>query len=272
MAKNALVLKGTDFSTNKLTTVTIVDGGDIPCTALALDESSKTVTALVDFTLTATKTPADTTDSLQWSSSDTDVATVSDGVVTVVGIGTATITATCGQQTATCVVDASEFTMTVTYGFFEWQNLSSYPNLYGYKTSKRKLLAHALTGNKLLKNQTYDTTERFPILLPPGAEVVKVTYGSDMKAGTIDFGWIDSETSPYPPQYPNNASCVSLDQTHSSANNAATTSTYEKPSGADSFAVTLVTNSVDFADTDTPEGIAEAKGIVIKCGLASVSS
>ena len=56
MARNALVIKGADFSANKIATVELVSD-EIPCTAVALDQSSKTVTALGDFTLTATVTP-----------------------------------------------------------------------------------------------------------------------------------------------------------------------------------------------------------------------
>ncbi len=265
MAKNVLVIKGANFSVNKLTTVILDGGSDIPCTGITLNETSKTVTTLGNFTLTATLSPSDTTDTLLWSTSDSSVVTVSSGVVSVVGLGTATITATCGTHTATCTVIANELEIPVDYGFFEWQNLSSYPNMYGYKTSKRKLLVHSLTGNKTLKNQTSDSTLRYPIKVPSNANVVLVSYGSDMRAGTIDFGWLDSGNSAYPSQYPTVAELVSLDQTNSTTYNVATTWTYTKPDGADSFVVTLVTNSADFAESDTPEGIATAKEISIKC-------
>ena len=44
-------------------------------------------------------------DAVQWSSSDESVATVSDGVVTLVGPGTATITAQAGTLKASCTVE-----------------------------------------------------------------------------------------------------------------------------------------------------------------------
>ena len=56
------------------------------------------------FSLTATVTPANTTDTIEWTSSNPSVATVSNGNVTAVALGTATITATIGSVSATCTV------------------------------------------------------------------------------------------------------------------------------------------------------------------------
>jgi len=53
----------------------------------------------------ATVTPSDTTDIITWKSSDTSVVNVTTtGLITAQGIGTATLTATCGNRTATCTV------------------------------------------------------------------------------------------------------------------------------------------------------------------------
>lgn len=102
----ALVIKGANFSANKVTTVVLDD--PVPCTGLSLSQSTITFTTLnSNAQLTATKTPLDTTDVLVWESSNTDVATVTNGLVTCVGVGTATITATCGTQSASCTVAAT---------------------------------------------------------------------------------------------------------------------------------------------------------------------
>ena len=47
------------------------------------------------------------TEEITWESSDPDVATVSNGIVTATGVGTATITATVGTYTDTCVVEVT---------------------------------------------------------------------------------------------------------------------------------------------------------------------
>lgn len=100
----ALVLKNVDFSDVALDQISFEE--DKPCTAISLDKNAITVNnAEGTSQITAALTPADTTDSLTWTSSNTNVASVdSSGLVTVHGIGTATITATCGEQTATVTV------------------------------------------------------------------------------------------------------------------------------------------------------------------------
>lgn len=268
MPKNALILKGADFSANKVTTITI-STDEKPCTEITLDQSAITATELGDTTLTATVTPADTTDDVIWTTSDASVATVSNGVVSVVGLGTATITATCGAQSATCTVTCNEITLSPAYGFFKKANLTNYPNTYAYSTSNRELLIHALTGTKTLKNQTSDTTARYPIGLPQNTAKVTLSYGSDMRSGVIYFGWLNGEESAYPEKYPDVAGLVSLDTSNSSAYKQPRTLEYEKPEGATAFAIIVTPVSTDYADTDTPESIAHAKGIVVKCSVAS---
>ena len=81
----------------------------VPCTEVVLSQTELTFDGEGSQTLTATVTPDDTTDALIWESADPTIATVTDGVVTAVWNGTTTITATCGEQTATCGVTVSGF-------------------------------------------------------------------------------------------------------------------------------------------------------------------
>ncbi len=89
---------------------------DVEADGVSLDKESISLTKGGSETLTATITPADTTDkSLTWSSSDMGVATVSDGVVTAIGAGTATITVTTANgKSATCEVTVTVVALGVT--------------------------------------------------------------------------------------------------------------------------------------------------------------
>lgn len=80
--------------------VVAVTGVELDKTALNLEVGEKA-------TLTATVKPLDATNKeYAWSTTDDKVATIVDGVVTAIGVGAATITATTkdGSKTATCAV------------------------------------------------------------------------------------------------------------------------------------------------------------------------
>ena len=66
---------------------------EIHATSVELDNDSLTIVEGDSETLVATLSPAGSVESVKWVSSDEDVATVEDGVVTGVSVGSATITA-----------------------------------------------------------------------------------------------------------------------------------------------------------------------------------
>ena len=80
-----------------------------PTYSITLDKETATVAPQGTTTITATTVPSDAT--VTWTSSDGEVATVEDGVVTGVAEGTATITASISDgttsYTATCAVTVS---------------------------------------------------------------------------------------------------------------------------------------------------------------------
>lgn len=77
----------------------------VPATSISVNPTSlEMVKGGNPQTVTAEVLPADTSDKVTWSSDNTSVATVADGVVTPVGKGTANITATAGSYSATCAV------------------------------------------------------------------------------------------------------------------------------------------------------------------------
>ena len=73
--------------------VTVAQNANINSTSIALDKDTLEIYNGTNSTLIATATPANHTDSILWKSSNTDVATVSNGVVTGKTKGVCTITA-----------------------------------------------------------------------------------------------------------------------------------------------------------------------------------
>ncbi len=77
----------------------------VPVSGITLSQTSLSLEVAKTITLTATVKPDNATDkTVTWTSSNTSVATVSNGTVTAVAAGTATITAKAGDKSATCVV------------------------------------------------------------------------------------------------------------------------------------------------------------------------
>ena len=84
----------------------------VSVTGITIDKTAATMSVNDTLTLTATVSPDDATDkTVTWSTSNPDVATVENGVVTAVGKGTTTITATATNGTADT---ADDFTATCT--------------------------------------------------------------------------------------------------------------------------------------------------------------
>jgi len=128
----AMVTNGvvTAVSTGTATiTVTTEDGGrtatcaitvtatGIPVTSVSLNQTTATLALGSTLTLTATVLPENATNkNVTWSSSNPNVATVINGVVTAVSIGTTTITVTTqnGNRTATCAITVSATGVAVT--------------------------------------------------------------------------------------------------------------------------------------------------------------
>ena len=97
----------------------------VPVQGISLDREKATIFEGDELFLTATVLPDDASDpSVSWNSSDTDVATVSEGTVKAAGTGTAVITAKAGDQAATCVVTVSKKTVHVTSIALDKTNLS----------------------------------------------------------------------------------------------------------------------------------------------------
>lgn len=119
--------------------VTVTDS-TVHVTEVSLNKNSTTISVGASETLTATVSPNNATNkSVNWSSSNTNVATVSNGTVTAVATGNTTITVTTvdGSRTATCTVTVEEVqtkTLTITrssfdtaggYAWYDWTQLTT---------------------------------------------------------------------------------------------------------------------------------------------------
>lgn len=90
-------------------------------TAISLNENSLAMKLTQKSTLSVTYTPADanTDTNITWTTSDPAVATVDAGVVTAVGFGNATITATTANSvSATCTVNVTDVTPVAAPAFY----------------------------------------------------------------------------------------------------------------------------------------------------------
>lgn len=112
---NAVEVVVTAENGNKRTyTVNITRKADniVPLAGISLSSTSASMFTGDTKKLTVTYSPSNTTDSktVTWSTSDKSVATVSNGTITAIGVGTATITAKVGAFTATCEVTVTSST------------------------------------------------------------------------------------------------------------------------------------------------------------------
>ena len=91
---------------SKSVTCTVtVKNSVIAVTGISLNKTSTTLTVGGSEMLTATVTPDNATDkTVTWTTSNRNVAVVVNGYVSATGVGTAIITATAGDKTATCTV------------------------------------------------------------------------------------------------------------------------------------------------------------------------
>ena len=250
----ALIIKGANFSTNKVETITL---SSVPCTALELSQSTITFTAMNSVTLTATKTPSNTTDALTWASSDETVATVADGVVTCVGLGTATITATCGEQTATCSVSAASIsidasTLLMVNGYmFSSTDLTvtpqkDYAGLYTYAKGRvYASSAETASGNKAFSTDYESLVGAYPIPLPKNVATIEVQAANTFTVSGQIYMFDSTQTQTYlTGTYTNMPTALVkqfTEQVRPSSGKYTFTVTAE---GADSFAVRIGGNDV----------------------------
>lgn len=194
----ALVIKGADFSRNYVERITFEE--KVPCTGLTLNKSTVSLPNTISTEiLVATVTPSNTTDAVIWTSSNTDIVSVSEnGVISAIGIGTATITAQCGDFSATCAVtcggnvDVSDSGYVASSGAF----------LYTQAVNNYYTLSDTVATNGFTVGQsagTYHATQQesadgwiYPLIVPKGATTLHVRC-MDQYWGIERLGYLQSD-------------------------------------------------------------------------------
>ena len=258
----ALVITGADFSTNKLTTVELY--GNIPCTGVSLSQDTISFSNYTPVTITATKTPANTTYALSWSSSDVTVATVNEGIVTPVGLGTCTITATCGNQTATATITVA-IVYIPSYAFAQLAYNSSngilaYTQNYNYLCVKGT--GDQKTEKALAVSATAITGGVYGIKLPMNTDKIKLTLTNrdnikNNEWGAIIYWTLDEALSPTYPDYIKRVTATSFNP------KTETNLTFTVPDGVDSFVFSIFLASESSSSTD-PADVASAMGLTVE--------
>lgn len=126
--------------------------------------------------LIGTKNPPDASGTIEWVSSDEDVVTVDkNGNVNAIGIGTATITASCEGFTATCDVTVSE----VDYN--TWLAFEFIPGSYTGDTM--------YFSQMIFKNQSQYDFSRWSatIAWPDGTAITVYNYTSSNAANSLEY-------------------------------------------------------------------------------------
>jgi len=152
-----IVIKGADFSTNALDQV-VFDG--IHAESISLSQSSIAFDAIGDTVqLECTVSPSDAIDPVNWSSTDTDVATVSqNGLVTVVGCGACNIVARAGNVSAACAITVEveltfdRYTRTSIYASTSSNSITNTDDMTGTSGSNGILFLSACIGESTFNN------------------------------------------------------------------------------------------------------------------------
>ena len=150
--------------------------------SLKLDQTSLKLNKGTTATLTATVENSE--DPITWSSDKPSVATIANGVVTAVGKGTATITASVGEVKATCSVEVIEITGAgteenpytatdiITLGLNDKTKAWVEGYIIGVMENNNLVANTTSTNSNIVLADAADATENYvPVALPSGSNV-----------------------------------------------------------------------------------------------------
>lgn len=204
--KNVLVIRGADFSSHKVKKIDFVID-EIPCAGLSINESSHVATTFGNFTLAATPSPSNTTDEVIWESSNDNIATVTNGVVSIVGVGNVDIIARCGNQVATCSVNAGAIEMNDLYFINEQVSANGSAGSGNIQRGTPGTKPNAFLGVIRVSDDTSivqiaaygsnsEKVRTIPIVMPYGATKIRITSTSAIPSTNYNYVyWCDSKTA-----------------------------------------------------------------------------
>ena len=161
-------------------------------TALSASPSTASISGSGTQQLTATTTPTGGT--VVWSSSDTSVATVSSGgLVTGVNNGSCTITATCGDKSATCAVTVSGFATLVSIDatYTQTETITTESSLSDLTSDLVVVATYDNSDTVTLTSDQYTLSGQLTL----GTSTITVTYGGKSTTFTVtvtsewDYVW-----------------------------------------------------------------------------------
>lgn len=178
---NAVEIQVTAENGNKRTyVVNIIRNADniVALTGISLSNTSLSMFTGDTKDLTVTYKPSNTTDnkSVTWSTSDKSVATVSNGKITAIGVGTATITAKVGTYTATCKITVSSST-NYTLGDIDADGAVTIADalmVFKYKSGEIKLSDTSLKAADTDKNGKVELADALRIFKFKSGEIDKL--------------------------------------------------------------------------------------------------
>ena len=156
-----------------------------PITSLSLSKTTATVEVGKSVALSVTYAPANTTDSktVTWTSSNTKVATVSNGTIKGVAAGTATITAKMGSKTVTCKVTVKQAAPKFVSVTACYDKLNAYR-----KSAKLGNLTKDANLEKIAQQRAKELVESFSHKRPDGTSGLSLIKGNVYKGENIAKG------------------------------------------------------------------------------------
>ena len=257
-----LIIKNANFAANAVATI---EFSNIACTGITLAEETYLITNYTPVEVEYTVTPSDTTDAVQWQSSNTDIVTVDNGIMTVVGIGTCTITATCGEYSASATVTVSvEYIPNWDFAYL------SHPSTALYATIPANLSRITAQGSGEQAGahsflRTSDVSEVHPVIkLPKNTASITIERGADQstKFANGDYSsvmWMSDEPCGNA-SYPQAAKFMSESDGFNLYTNQ--TVTLDVPSGVDSFGVSIRLQAT-YTSEDVANTLASTIGMAI---------